>query len=408
MVQATALAAITLDMHDDSNHAQTDRPATTSAIGNDQPGGAHNARWFVGCMTGTSLDGLDAALVRIVGHGQAMRCELACHLAFGLPDDLTDALATIMRDEPVPPIHVMRTARHLGVVHAQAVDALLSRSPIPREHIEAVVCHGQTVWHAPDDRLSWQLMDPWPIVRALRLPVCYDLRQADLIAGGQGAPITPMADRVMFGEAGERVLVANLGGICNVTAIGGDLRGEDLGPCNLLLDGIVQRLAPPKRYDEDGTLAAAGSVNANLLAAMGEHPWFDKPEPRTAGREDFNEAWIDTLLTAHDVTAADACGTAAAFVANLITSFADGRGFDTLVLAGGGVLNRTLVDQITDAAGAYVGTVVTSDVLGVPAQAREAMAMAVLGAMTCDGQAITAPTITGADAPGRAGVWALP
>jgi len=365
-------------------------------------------RLMVGCMTGTSLDGLDAALVRVAGAGLSLSAELVSHHAVALPEALADALRPMMRGRAVTPLHVLRAARHLGATHAQAVAELLERADTSAEDVEAVVCHGQTVWHAPDDRLSWQLFDPWPLVRTLGVPVCYDLRQADLVAGGQGAPITPAADEVLFGRGDGDVLVVNLGGICNTTWLGGDTRGEDIGPCNLLIDGFVQRLTDAV-FDEGGTLTGEGEADPELLGAMRAHPWFTKPKPRTAGREDFDADWIDGLLAEHKVSAADACATAAAFVAELIATAHQSCGSETkhVVLAGGGARNPALVARITQAIGG-AAAVQTSDELGVPVQAREAMAMAVLGAMSQDGTPITLPQITGADQPGCAGVWAYP
>jgi len=360
---------------------------------------------MVGCMTGTSLDGLDAALVRIAGEGLGLQAQLLHHHNAPLPDALVPALISLTKNQPVTPLHVLRTARHLGVTHAASVAELLDAASIKADDIEAVVCHGQTVWHAPGDRLSWQLFDPWPVVRSLGLPVCYDLRQADLIAGGQGAPITPAADEVLFGDGDKDVLVVNLGGICNVTWIGGDVRGQDIGPCNLLLDGFVQRMSD-QAFDAGGKLAAAGAADEDLLAAMRGHPWFEKATPRTAGREDFDAAWIDGLLADRRVSLADACATGVAFIAECVRTAAAQHQAQRVVLAGGGALNDALVQIIRK--NIPSADVVTSDALGVPVQAREAIAMAVLGAMSQDGTPITLPQITGATRPGCAGVWAYP
>lgn len=359
-------------------------------------------------MTGTSLDGLDTALVRVHGEGLNLSADLVAYRAADLPEPVVDALRPLVRGQAVAPLHVLRTARHLGVIHAQAVAELLDAAGVESQDVEAVICHGQTVWHEPVDQLSWQLFDPWPLVRALGVPVCYDMRQADLIAGGQGAPITPAADNVLFGRGDQDVLVVNLGGICNVTWLGGDTLGEDIGPCNLLIDGLVQRLSG-QRYDDGGRLTMTGSVNHELLETMRGHPWFTKDKPRTAGREDFTAAWIDRLLAERDVAVNDACATAAAFVAELIEAAWQSCGNETrsVVLAGGGACNPALVARITQAIGDGA-TVQTSGELGVPVQAREAMAMAVLGAMSRDGVPITLTQITGADKPGCAGVWAYP
>ncbi|MEM6856093.1 MAG: anhydro-N-acetylmuramic acid kinase, partial [Planctomycetota bacterium] len=170
-----------------------------------------NVRHVVGCMTGTSLDALDAVLTRIVGTGLDMTAEFVGMHSVDLPDDLRATLLSMANGEAHPPLEYLRTARYIGVFHAQAVADLIQK--FPDEHVDFIVPHGQTIWHAPDDAISWQLFDPWPIVHSLKLPVCYDLRQADLVAGGEGAPITPLADWVMYRHDAD--VVINLGGVAN-------------------------------------------------------------------------------------------------------------------------------------------------------------------------------------------------
>ena len=255
-------------------------------------------RWVVGCMTGTSLDGLDAALVKIEGTGLDMRAMFEGMVSKPLAG-LAPDLKHLAEGNPAKPIDYLRAARSLGELHADAVDELLAnKAPgsaggsvtphTPHQHtspparkrhesdtrsarrenatnddgsderrpttdppaepgafkIDFVVAHGQTIWHAPRDdvgRLSWQLFDPWPIVHRLNVPVCYDLRQADLIAGGEGAPITPIADWVMYRSDTRDRTIANLGGVCNVTYLFGgrevsSICASDVGLCNLLID----------------------------------------------------------------------------------------------------------------------------------------------------------------------------
>lgn len=373
------------------------------------PEPALDVRRVVGCMTGTSLDGLDVSLVEIRGRGRGMKVRYLASHSVGL-GGLRDELSRMAQGKASAPIEYLRAARGLGALHAQAVRALCEAALAKGVKPDFVVAHGQTVWHAPDESLSWQLFDPWPIVHEVGVPVCYDLRQADLIAGGQGAPITPMADRYLYPCEDESRLVVNLGGVCNVTYLpcdpAGEIRGFDAGPCNILLDGLARRLFDGLAFDRDGQRAARGRVNLNVYESLARHPFFTAKTRRSTGREDFNDAWLDSLcaelrtrMDAHD-TLAGAVEAVARVLANTSDDFAVHR----VVLAGGGARNRYLVERITRAC--KHTRVTLSDALGIPCEARESAAFAVLGALSQDGVPITLPGITGADRPGVAGCWA--
>ena len=381
-------------------------------------------RWVIGCMTGTSLDGLDAALVRIEGTGLSMRAALAGLLSLPL-GELSDALRALASGQAAEPVRVLRAARRLGELHADAVQQLMASSA-SNATIDFVVAHGQTIWHVPQENLSWQLMDPWPIVRRTGLPVCYDLRQADLIAGGQGAPITPMSDWVMFRTPDRARLIVNLGGICNVTRLPAEsrgsvagVRGGDIGPCNLLLDALVRMVDPSLSFDEDGKLASAGRAHGIVAEhALRTSSFFSRAQPRTTGREDFSQAWargVFDAAKAAGLSGPDIVASGVQFVAELVAQavretaqMQSGDGSSSVaievVLAGGGAKNRALDKAIARACGG-AADVMRSESLGVPVEAREAMAMAVLGALSDDGCPITLDAVTGAKKPGVAGAW---
>ncbi len=405
--------------------------------------GGSSRRHVVGCMTGTSLDGLDVALVEIVGHGLSMTARCVAHHQASLAP-IAQTLASLASGQPHAPIDYMRAARHLGVIHAQAIAEMLAQYQANRDTdmstgetrggnvggnvggkvggVDLVVAHGQTIWHAPDDRLSWQLFDPWPIVRTLGVPVCHDLRQADLVAGGQGAPITPMSDWVMFRDGQRTRAIVNLGGIINVTwlpkalqdcdtdseqaSLMAAIKGGDVGPCNLLLDGLVQRLWPGERYDDQGKHAAKGQAIGEVVDAILSHPALQETRGRSLGREDFNADWLDGLVEQFAPLASSAphdllASAVSAVVKRLRSQL---HGVDEIVLAGGGVRNRALHDAMMQVFGDV--PVRISDELGVPVELRESIAMAVLGALSQDGVPITMPQVTDANRPGVAGVYA--
>ena len=364
------------------------------------------ARHIIGYMTGTSLDGLDAVLTAVTGQQRDLHARFIARTSRPL-GPLADLLASIADGNPHPPIDYLRAARQLGEIHVDACRELIARSPAPTD---LVVAHGQTIWHAPRDEagpVSWQLFDPWPIARQLRLPVCYDLRQADLIAGGEGAPLTPVADAILYRDVDA---IVNLGGICNVTFLQGDIEGFDLCPCNLLIDRVVRLLFPDRRYDDDGRIARQGRPDPQWFA-----PIFDRltdtdtdtAARRSLGREPYPDALIRDLVSRaraaaspHDIVAS-AVDAVAASLASALAS----RDVATTVLAGGGARNACLVDRIRHHAASRV---TLSDDHGIPCEAREAMGFAILGALSHDGIPITLPHITGADTPGRAGTWVYP
>ncbi|MFK7788306.1 MAG: anhydro-N-acetylmuramic acid kinase [Phycisphaeraceae bacterium] len=369
-------------------------------------------RFAAGCMTGTSLDGLDVALVKILGTGLDMKAELLGHHALSMPDDLRTTLMSLASGEVNAPITFMRSARALGELHADGLEQLFAQ--LPDVACDFITAHGQTIWHAPGDGekelgggpKSWQLFDPWPVVKRLGVPVCYDLRQADLIAGGQGAPLTPITDWVMYREYADAV--ANLGGILNITRLGTDLsqvEGGDVYPCNLLLDGLCKRYFG-KPYDADGDIAGRGRINPACVHLIDDAVQAACAGKQSLGREQFSPEWFDRLIAsigqAHRPE--DVLQTAARLVAvQLGGSFREpGQPTQRLVLAGGGVKNKTLVKLIKDQS--YYD-VQCSDDLGIPSEAREAMAFAVLGALSQDGVPISLPQVTGATAPGVAGTW---
>ena len=396
-------------------------------------------RIVAGCMTGTSLDGLDVALVKIIGSGMDMRAELLGHHAMSLPDDLRSALMSLTSGAAHEPIVYMRASRVLGELHADGLEQLLASCSLSLEgegrgegealsnqdanekhnpsKLDFITAHGQTIWHAPNDESnlpgagagpkSWQLFDPWPIVKRLGVPVCYDLRQADLIAGGQGAPLTPITDWVMYRQHAD--VVANLGGVLNTTNLDDDpslITGGDIYPCNLLLDGLCKWYFD-QPYDDDGSHAMRGRTTPVLVHAIDEAVRTACAGRQSLGREQFSPGWQDRLVQTIGETDCpeDVIHTAARLIATQLggTFREAGQPKERLVIAGGGVKNRTLVNLIEEQSYYEVSR---SDDLGIPCEAREAMAFAVLGALSQDAVPISLPQVTGATNPGVAGVWA--
>ena len=369
------------------------------------------ARMIVGCMTGTSLDGLDASLVEVTGKGLGIEARLVGSVSRDLAG-LADELRPMAEGRPHAPLAYMRAARQLGRLHAEAVSELCRKHLPADRRLDLVAAHGQTIWHAPGEGLSWQLFDPEPLARGLNVPVCFNLRQADLIAGGEGAPITPISDWVMFRHPQHDRLIINLGGISNLTHLpaGGTpakVRGSDIGPCNLLIDGVVRRLFPDRPYDTDGKIAEQGQIDLEVLGLIEQHPTIRSQTKRSLGREDYPDSWIGGLVDRMSgrMSAADMVASVVHTVARLIGRSPLAKA-DEVVLAGGGARNPVLVNRLREALAGQA--VMLSDELGVPIEARESAGFAVLGVLCEDRVPISMPQVTGSNNPGVAGHWVFP
>lgn len=361
-----------------------------------------STRLIVGCMTGTSIDGLDAALVRVHGRGLEMRAEFVRGVARGL-GELATRLRRLADQEPMAAGEITRLMREFALLHADAVRELMQGRPA------LVSVHGQTVFHAPP--LSWQMFNGSALACEVGAPVVFDLRATDLASGGQGAPITPLADWILF--RGKRpTAVVNLGGFCNATILPGagmdpttaigEIQGYDVCACNHVLDRIArERLNAP--YDAKGAAALAGKVDPTardeLAAALGSQA----RSGRSLGTGDETGRWIEAWR--NRIADRDMAATACAAIGHTIADrLGDTR---TILAAGGGAHNEALLLAIRERSGAELAT---TNSRGVPIEFREAAEMAVLGALCQDRVPITLPRVTGVNG-GRspapiAGVWA--
>jgi anhydro-N-acetylmuramic acid kinase len=357
-------------------------------------------------MTGTSLDGMDVALVRIEGHGLSMQCQLlACHSA---PiDDLAPTLRDLANGVTRSVGDINRISRVFGQRHVDTITQLLAGQAGDTTP-DLISVHGQTIFHEPPH--SWQLIDPTPIAHGLRCPVLFDLRQADVLAGGEGAPITPLADWVLLRSSEKRRAIINLGGFCNMSILPREdqpadeairhIRGFDVCVCNQLLDAIAQRVFS-KPFDEAGTHALQGHLNKTQCDALLHILREDRAEGKSLGQWPHAHNWLGLALDSlkPDDLAATACAAIGGFIAETVKA----HDVDEVIAAGGGALNEALVSHMQQAMRADIHT---SDAMGIPITMREAMAMAVLGALCADGVPITLPQVTGCSDPAPvAGSW---
>ncbi|MGH7243081.1 MAG: anhydro-N-acetylmuramic acid kinase [Phycisphaerales bacterium] len=365
---------------------------------------AANSRLVVGCMTGTSIDAIDCALVWVEGRGLELKASLVRASTHSL-GVLRAPLRAIAEQKPATAGEIARIAMDFGTLHAEAISGLLGS-----DRVSLICVHGQTVFHSPP--VSWQLMNPWPIVHAMRAPVVYDLRGADLAAGGQGAPITPLADQILLaGKPGleSGCCVVNLGGFANATLLPGafgtkgTVRGFDICVCNQLLDRIARETLGCE-FDADGAEAGKGKVDGAAAAELARSISDASGKARSLGTGDESFGWLTTQRTR--LTPRDLAATACDAIASVIAGRCRGSG--AMLLAGGGARNRALFAALAKYSEQNgIPSVRMSDQFGLSSEYREAMEFAVLGALCQDRVAITLPGVTGVRTPAPiSGAWA--
>jgi len=331
------------------------------------------------------MDALDAAAVAIKGRGLSMRARLIAADTEPL-GELRDPMRALAAGAAFDASAVARVAQALGELHA----AVCRRVAREAGRCDLVCAHGQTIHHA--EGVTWQLFDPWPLAAALERPVCFDLRRADVAMGGQGAPITPLADWILFRDETESRAVVNLGGYCNCTLLDAGAehdaaRGRDICACNHVLDAAARR-ALGEPFDDAGTRAGAGEPDDEATTALIDLLAAQAKAGRSLGTGDETVGWVDDWrerLSPENLLAS-ACSGVARVVAEAV------QGVDRVLLAGGGAKNATLARMIGQACPSPIDL---TDAHGAPAQVREAMCMAVLGALCADGESITLPQATG-------------
>ena len=349
-------------------------------------------RLVLGAMTGTSIDGIDLALAAIRGEGLAVRAELRAFRSAGL-GPLGARLRAAADQHPVTAGELADLARELGELHAREALALLREARLDRIDLAAI--HGQTVFHRPPTSL--QLLNAHPIAEALGCDIVFDLRGQDLACGGQGAPLTPLADWVLFRAPHARAIV-NLGGFANATILPADdgaapasqlaaIHGADLCACNQLLDRAAREVLG-REFDADGAAAASG-MRHDAAFAEARTLLAPKPDGRSLGTGDELFGWVERHRRA--LAPADVLATASDAVGATIGNALAAHGVRDAVLAGGGARHLRLTQAIASAARVPVGP---SDRLGVPVGAREALGWAVLGALAQDGVGVALPQVT--------------
>jgi anhydro-N-acetylmuramic acid kinase len=372
-----------------------------------------------GVMSGTSADGINVALVKVVW-AQATRpraaatglgFEFIAHAEYPYPKKVRQAVLQAMNATQASVADLSRLNFLLGELYADAVLATQRRF---RRKVELVGCHGQTLYHqgqlAPflGRRLAvtWQTGEAAIIAARVGVPVVSDFRPADMAAGGKGAPLVPFLDYLLYRDRKVGRVVQNIGGIANLTAIPArasskDVLAFDTGPGNMVIDAVADRLFG-KLYDRDGRIAAAGAVLEDVVSGVLRLPFFHHKPPKTAGREEFGREFVRQFLkrcgrTPKENVVATATSLTARSIADALRRFVLPRGsFGDFVVSGGGANNPTLLAMLANELAPLSLTIRASDEFGLPSEAKEAAAFALMAYETWNRRPSNVPSATGA------------
>jgi anhydro-N-acetylmuramic acid kinase len=377
--------------------------------------------YVIGLSSGTSVDGIDAALTDITGRRSRLKIRLITYRTVPYPPGVRDRVLALQSDSTNCLAELCRLNAYLGELFAEAAVKLAKAAGVPLRGVGLIGSHGQTVAHQPtpvrEGRFrvagTLQIGEPSIIAERTGVATVADFRPRDLAAGGQGAPLTPLIHHRCFAHAKRDRLVVNLGGITNITWLpAGSLDDMkrivafDTGPGNMVIDGLMERFTNGREaMDRSGRTAASGSVNERLLRSLLRHPFLAQRHPKTTGRETFGRALADRIASDARrlrIAPRDVMATVTAFTARSIadahTRFLRSRTLDSpmdVIVGGGGVYNATLMAELQRAFGAV--RVESMAVYGVDPKAIEAMAFALLGYLTARGEPNNVPSATGAD-----------
>ncbi|MFK4042969.1 anhydro-N-acetylmuramic acid kinase [Nonomuraea wenchangensis] len=356
---------------------------------------------ILGMISGTSHDGIDAAVVDFTPDGEVLGGRVGHTASTPYPAELRARLLAALPPAPVTLAEVCVLDTLIGQCFAEAaVAAIEAGGPV-----DLIVSHGQTVFHWVEGahaRGTLQIGQPAWIAERTGVPVLSDVRIRDITAGGHGAPLVSVLDNLLLGSLDDGAAALNLGGISNMTVLrDGRLFAYDIGPANALIDAVVTaRGLNPRGYDDGGAIAASGRVHPGLLEALLDEPYYRLAPPKSTGKELFHLGYVEAALAGlpeGEVSDADLVATLAELTVRTVAADVRAAGVATLVVSGGGCRNPVVMDGLRAALPGV--RVSTSDAYGAPADDKEAIAFALIGWLTAHGLPGTVPGGTGASAP---------
>ncbi|HEX4796510.1 MAG TPA: anhydro-N-acetylmuramic acid kinase [Humisphaera sp.] len=360
-------------------------------------------RILAGAMSGTSADGIDIAIVRITGRGLEMSAQLLHHHAAAYSLPLRGRILDLRSTGKADLRSLAQLSRDISLEYAEAIRDALEGAKISPDQVKATAAHGQTLFHDPPLTIQW--LDPSLLAAQTGCAVVSDFRRADLAAGGQGAPLVPFADYILFRDANVHRILLNIGGIANLTSIPprctfDQLIAFDTGPGNCISDWICRMFGSPgMSCDADGAGASRGTLQRDIMRQFLADAYFTAPAPKSTDGPAMIAAF-ERALPANRTSVDDLLATAAAItsatIKTAITQVTQSTSTRVeLVVSGGGVHNQAMMNGLRRELGTSI-TIRRTDDLGIPAEAKEAIAFALLGAATLDGEPSNVPSVTGA------------
>ncbi|WP_049762067.1 anhydro-N-acetylmuramic acid kinase [Candidatus Korobacter versatilis] len=365
-------------------------------------------------MSGTSADGINVALVQCVGRGLKTRVKLIAHEEYPYPSVVRHAVLAMMNAAAASVADLARLNFVLGELYADAVLATLKKH---NSRCDLIGCHGQTLYHQGEAKsflgrkvaVTWQTGESAILAARTGVPVVSDFRPADMAAGGKGAPLVPYLDILLFGRPRLGRIVQNIGGIGNMTAIPAGAKHSqvvafDTGPGNMVIDAVMQQLYS-RPYDKDGAIAAEGTPDLEVARAVLRRPFFRRKPPKTAGREEFGREFVAHFIELcgsipkQDIVATATVVTAMS-IRRAIENFLDKpHTYREILVSGGGAKNPTLLRMLGEELENLKVKVRTTAEFGMPIEAKEAVAFAVMAYQTWRRQPSNVPSATGASRP---------
>jgi anhydro-N-acetylmuramic acid kinase len=377
------------------------------------------SRLIAGAMSGTSADGVDVALTRIEGSGHDMEPQLVLHHHRPYPRGLREKIFGIRSAGSASLADLAGLARDISLVYAEAVNEALCKANVSASEVAAVAAHGQTLFHEPPNTIQW--LDPALVAAEVGTAVISDFRRADCAAGGQGAPLVPFADYILFRHPTKNRVLLNIGGIANLTYLAAgagidDLIAFDTGPGNCISDHLCRTHDPGgPGYDDGGRIAGGGNIISFLVHDVLDAPYFRQGPPKSTDGPSMIRLFEHGLNVMHEQGVrppladllATACHISAEAITRAILRLLPGLP-EEVVVSGGGVENAFLMEGIATAPLGAVARILKTDELGVPGKAKEAIAFALLGAATLDEIPGNIPSVTGARRSVRLGSVTVP
>jgi len=380
------------------------------------------ARTVAGIMSGTSIDGIDCVVMQIRRKERGIAWKLLAHVQKKFPSGLSDAIKRNSEPSTSRVDEINDINQVLSYYYADTVKRTASKAG---KQPDLIGCHGQTIYHRPQKERRYgkrfgatlQIGDPSTLAILTGTPVVGNFRSADVAAGGEGAPLVPYVDYLLFNDRKKARLLLNIGGIANFTYLQQNAKPDnviafDTGPGNMVIDALVGEYFG-KRYDRNGALARKGKVNENMFMKLIQHPYLQRKPPKSTGREEFGTSFIKKLkrylvpgISKEDIIATVTEFTAWTIFYSYSQYISTNKSVDEVIVSGGGAKNKFIMDALSD----YFTSarVLTTGDIGIPVEAKEAACFAVLANETIDRKPGNLPSVTGASNRIPLGTIAIP